>query len=103
MNKTVLTVEEIAQRWGIKAQTVRKMIDTGQLARAKKLPGVKVNIQEVLKAEETKELNPLTAWERKKLEQEKQELIKENKKLKQILSNITLETSKFLGGEYENI
>lgn len=102
MEKTVLTVDEIAERWGIRAQTVRKMIQKGELPQAKRVPGVKVNIQEVLKAEETKDLNPLTAFERKRLEKDIENLKDENKKLRQILSNISVETSKFLGGNYES-
>lgn len=93
--RTVLTVSELAERWGVKPQTVRKMETEGKIKRVKGISGVRFNIQEIERIEETKAPS-LSSRERDRLEKEIKYLRDENQALKSLLSNVNLEIVKIL-------
>ena len=74
--QTVYSVQELAERWGLSPQIIQSMEITGKLHRLPDIPGVQLeNVG--------KDIQPLTAYERKQLEdkvKKLEELISEYQK-----------------------
>ena len=69
MEKAVFSQQDIADRWDCGINTVRRWEDKGKLHRLVNLPGVKYSAKEVMELESLgPEVEGLTAWERKRLE-----------------------------------
>ena len=87
--KTMYGVNELAERWGLSANSVRQMEADGKLHRLPDVPGVKFSAAEVHQIESIgKDVAPLTAWERKQKDDEIYLLRRENNKLKGIIQTI---------------
>ena len=67
--QTLLSVSELAERWGYAPETIRRMEQEGRLHRVHNLPGVKFSLAEIVQLESIgTDALPLTVYERKKLE-----------------------------------
>ena len=87
--QTIYSVNELAERWGMHPSTVREMERDGKLHRLPEIPGVRFSAAEVLQLESIgKDVEPLTVWERRKLEADNRQLKEENAELKRRLCNI---------------
>ena len=87
--QTIYSVNELAERWGMHPSTVREMERDGKLHRLPEIPGVRFSAAEVLQLESVgKDVEPLTVWERRKLEADNRQLKEENAELKRRLCNI---------------
>ena len=87
--QTIYSVNELAERWGMHPSTVREMERDGKLHRLPDIPGVRFSAAEVLQLESIgKDVEPLTVWERRKLEADNRQLKEENAELKRRLCNI---------------
>ena len=73
--RTVFTMDELADRWGVSRSTIRTMEKEGKLHRLPSMPGVRYMAQEVVSLESLdEETMGLTAWERHKMTRELKEL-----------------------------
>ena len=69
--QTVYGVNELAERWGLSPRSIRQMEQDGKIHRLPDMPGVKYSAAEVFQLESIgRDVAPMTAWERKKLEAE---------------------------------
>ena len=73
--QTVYGVNELAERWNLSPNTIRSMEQEGKLHRLPDLPGVRVSAVEVYQLENVgREVEPLTPYERRRLEDKIQDL-----------------------------
>ena len=87
--RTVYTVEDLINRWGLSRSAIRTMETDGKLHRLSNMPGVRYSAQEVVQLESLDEdTKGLTAWERHKLTQENNEMREELNKLRQAMTTI---------------
>ena len=68
--KTLLNIDELAERWGVERSTIRRMKDKGEIKAVKAFGNLKFNIIDVLKIEGSGNIDPLSPLERRKLELE---------------------------------
>ncbi len=69
--QTIYSVNELAERWNVDRQSIRKMEMDGKLHRLPDMPGVRFSAAEVIQLESIGiEARALTAWERRNLEAE---------------------------------
>jgi len=69
--QTVYDVQELAERWSLSPNSIRKMEVDGKLHRLPDMPGVKYSAAEVFQVENIgRHIEPLTPYERKRLEAE---------------------------------
>ena len=67
--QTIFSVNELAERWGVTARSIRKMEADGKLHRLPDIPGVRFSAAEVLKLESVGlDARAMSAWERRNLE-----------------------------------
>ena len=82
--QTVYSVQELAERWGLSPQIIQSMEISGKLHRLPDIPGVRYAAAEAYQMENVgKDIQPLTAYERKQLEdkvKKLEELISEYQK-----------------------
>ena len=75
--QTVYSVQELADRWGLTPQNIRTMELEGKLHRLPELPGERYAAREVYQLENRGgDAQPLTSYERKRLEDRIQQLEK---------------------------
>lgn len=87
--QTVITLKELAERWGLAPNSVRKMEQEGKLHRLPDLPGVRFSLAEVIQIETLPpETKALTVWERKRMQDEIDDLRNEVKTLRERLLKI---------------
>lgn len=73
--QTVFSVKELAKRWSLTPNTIRRMEIEGKLHRLPNLPGVRYAAAEVCQLESIGiDAQPLTAYERRQLENRVKEL-----------------------------
>ena len=73
--QTIYSVNELAERWGMHPSTVREMERDGKLHRLPEIPGVRFSAAEVLQLESVGlDARAMSAWERRNLEAEIQDL-----------------------------
>lgn len=71
MNQTVITLTELAERWGVAQNSVRNMEQDGKLHRLQYMPGCRYSMAEVYQLESIGlAAKGLTAWERKQKDDE---------------------------------
>ncbi len=81
--QTIFTVNDLAERWNIDRQSIRKMELDGKLHRLPDMPGVRFSAAEVTQLESIgKDAKALTAWERR-------QLVEENKNLREQVKELT--------------
>lgn len=69
--QTVITLTELAARWGVAPNSVRNMEQDGKLHRLQYMPGCRYSMAEVYQLESIGlAAKGLTAWERKKKDDE---------------------------------
>lgn len=68
--QTVITLTELAERWGVAQNSIRNMEQDGKLHRLQNMPGCRYSMAEVYQLENIGlAAKGLTAWERKQLEE----------------------------------
>lgn len=93
--KTVLTQQELAERWGVTVKTLTEWRNSGVIQPIKGIPVIRFSIDYINQIEEVtpERFSPL---ERRKLEQEIEKLKHQNNELNKVLSNILAESSKVI-------
>lgn len=95
--RTLLSIEELAKRWGVSVPTIRRMKNEGKIKPVKGFGDVKFNIKDVLKYEGSGELDPLSPLERRRLELEIKNRDNEIARLNGILSQIISPIGEYIG------
>ena len=90
--KTLLGIDELAERWGVDRSTIRRMKDKGEIKAVKAFGNLKFNINDVLKIEGSGSIDP------RRLEIELQNKDNEIARLNAILSKMIAPL-----GEYINL
>ena len=96
--KTLLSRQDLAERWGLAVKTIEKYENDGVIQRVKGIPAPRYSIESIQKLEGMEELNPLSPEERNKLEKEIQSLRAELSIKNELLSKVS-----FLGIEALNL
>lgn len=92
--KTVLTVAELAKRWQCSESAIRSMVSTRNLKTVHDAPGVRFLVKYIEEREAIGlELDPLSPFERRRLEKENQSLRERVGALEDILKKIRVETA----------
>ncbi|WP_346961588.1 transcription factor [Clostridium sp.] len=87
--KTLISRNNLAERWDFDSpNTIISYENDGILTRNPNIKVPRYYMEEVLKIETLKEINPLSPLERRRLERKIEELEKENMNLKDRLTNI---------------
>jgi len=87
--KTLISRNTLTERWDFDSpSTIINYEHEGILTRNPNFKAPKYYMEEVLKIETLKEINPLSPLERRRLERKIEELEKENMNLKDRLTNI---------------
>lgn len=82
MKKTVLTIKELAERWGRSEKTIREYVQNGELSTCKGPLKYCFNLSYIEKFEQCENQDPMSALERKKLLSKIEKLECENEKYK---------------------
>lgn len=95
MDKTLLSRQDLAERWGLAPKTIEKYEIDGVISRVKDIPTPRYSIESIRKLEGLEEINPMSPEERNRLEKEikslKAELSVKNELLKKY-SFLSVET-----------
>lgn len=83
----VLTKKELAERWKCSESAINLMISDGTLTPARKIPGVKFPVQQVMELEGVT-ASPLSPIERKRLLKKISDLERDNNYLRRTLNDI---------------
>lgn len=87
---TAFDIGQLAKRWGCSSASIRRMEHEGKLHRLPDLPGVRYSAVEVHQLESLgAEAKALTAWERRKMQEENRELRELVKNLQERLTKVT--------------
>lgn len=98
MTKTVFSVSDLCERWGLTAPTIRKLEADGVLERCLRTQGAVRYTARSVYAAEMAEFQPFSPQERRRLERELAEVRTENEKLRSILAAISVKAAEFMGG-----
>lgn len=96
--KILLSLDDLEKRWGISKSTLRRMINENKLKRVKGFSEIHFNIRDILKYEESGDIDPLSPLERRRLEIEIQNKDKEIERLNSILTKIITPIGEYIGG-----
>ena len=96
--KTLLSLDDLQKRWGISKSTLRRMESEKKIKRVDGFNDLYFNIKDVLKYEGSKELDPLSPLERRRLELEIKNKEAEIDRLNLILSKIIAPIGEYIGG-----
>lgn len=87
--KTLISRNSLAKRWDLESSnTLINYENKGIITRNPNLPIPRYYMEEILKVEMLKEINPLSPLERRRMENRISKLEEENRKLKEILLNV---------------
>jgi hypothetical protein len=90
MSKTVLTIKELALRWGISESCVKNYIADGKIIPCKGVPGYKFNIDYIEQLEQCENDDEMSPIERRKLLNKIEQLESENEKYKKAWSQMQI-------------
>lgn len=93
--KTVLTQQELAERWGVTVKTITEYRQDGILQSINGIPVIRFSLEYIQQLEGVT-LEKFSPMERRRMEMMIEGLKQENNKLKSILSNILAESSKVI-------
>ncbi len=93
--KTVLTQQELAERWGVTVKTITEYRTDGILQPVKGIPIIRFSLDYIQQLEGTT-IEKFSPLERSRLTTELEKVQKENEKLKNILGGILSEASKVI-------
>lgn len=91
--KTVLTQQEVAERWGVTVKALTDWRNQGILQPIKGIPVIRYSLEYIQSLEGTT-LEKFSPLERKRMELEIEKLKQENEKLMSIVSNVLSEASR---------
>ena len=87
--QTIYSVNELSERWHLTPASIRKMEQDGKLHRLPNIPGVKYSAREVLQLESVGlDAKALTAWERRRMEDEIKDLRQQVQELQGRLTKV---------------
>lgn len=88
--QTLFSPNELAERWGLTPTTIRQMERDGKLHRLPDMPGVKYSAAEVYQLESLgRDAAAMSAWERRKMQEENRQLREQVKDLQERLTKVT--------------
>ena len=96
--KTLLNIDELAERWGVDKTTIRRMKDKGEIKAVKGFGNLKFNIIDVLRIEGSGSIDPLSPMERRRFEIEIQNKDNEIARLNAILSKMIAPLGEYISG-----
>lgn len=88
MEKTLLSKKSLAERWDMSPKTVERYEREGIIKSIPGLPSIRYSLDEILRIESNGSINPLSPLERKRMEKEIRDLIKERDFYKNQVINI---------------
>ena len=89
MEKTLISRQSLAKRWDYSSTKVIETYEQqGIITRVPGLPSPRYSLEEILKIESLGKVNPLSPYERRRLEKRIDELEKENNMYKEKLFNM---------------
>lgn len=91
----LLSVKDLAKRWGKDEGTIRRYVNEGIITPCSGVPGTMFHPQYIAKLEGI-ELERFSPLQKRRLEQENEELMQKYEDIKRILSNILAESSKVI-------
>lgn len=94
MNK-LLTQKDLAERWQVSVKAIENWRKDGIVTPVKGVPAIRFSEEHIAKLEGTT-LEKFSPLEKRKLENELEELRRENRQLKDIVSNILASASKII-------
>ncbi len=90
----VLKVDDLMKRWKLSESSIRNMVASGNLKTIQGIPGVRFSIKYIEDRESTGlQYDPLSPYERKRLEKENESLRERVVALEGILKKIRVETA----------
>lgn len=92
----LLTTKDLAKRWQVAERTINEYKAQGIIVPVKGIPCVRYNPQYIAELEGIK-LEKFSPIERRRLERDLEEALRERDYLRQIVSNILSESSKIVG------
>ena len=93
--KSVLTQQEVSERWGVTVKALTDWRNQGILQPIKGIPVIRYSFEYIQSLEGTT-LEKFSPLERKRMEIEIEKLKQENEKLMSIVSNVLSEASKVI-------
>lgn len=90
MEKTLFSRKELCKRWGFSYSTICNYEAEGKLTRNPNFENPMYYLEEVVKLESLKDLNPLSPLERRRLEKKVEDLEKELSLYKEKFTNIKM-------------
>lgn len=94
--RSIFSVKDLSERWDIDDTSVRKMVSDGRLTPLDAFKTLKFSLAEVERIEGLDRVNPLSPFERKKLEWENQSLKKRVSELEGVIYEITARACLFV-------
>lgn len=91
--KSVLTQQEVAERWGVTVKALTDWRNQGILQPIKGIPAIRYSLEYIQQIEGTT-LEKFSPLERRRMEIEIEKLRQENEKLMSIVSNVLSEASR---------
>lgn len=89
MEKTLISRQSLAERWDYSSTKVIETYEQqGIITRVPGLPSPRYSLEEILKIESLGKVNPLSPYERRRLEKRIEDLENENNMYKEKFSNI---------------
>lgn len=95
MGEKLLTQQDLAERWKVDVSTITNWRKEGVITPAKGIPAIRFTEQHILELEGVK-LEKVSPLMYRKLEREKEKLVEENRRLREIVSNVLIEVSPIL-------
>lgn len=94
MTDAVLKVDELMERWKLSESSIRNMVASGNLKTIQGIPGVRFSLKYIEDRESAGlEYDPLSPFERRRLEKENQSLRERVGALEDTLKKIRVETA----------
>lgn len=91
----LLTQQDVAERWQVDVSTITNWRKEGVITPAKGIPAIRFTEQHILELEGVK-LEKVSPLMYRKLEKEKEQLEEENRRLREIVTNVLVEVSPIL-------
>lgn len=100
MEKTLISKKNLALRWGCAESTISNLIDRKAITPIKEAPGVSFSLRKIIEIEESG-CDPLSAFERRKLESEINKKDAEIARLREFIKTFFVESFQIVGGDFD--
>lgn len=92
VERTIFSVKDLSDRWDIDDTSVRKMVSDGRLTPLESFKTLKFSLAEIQRVEGLDRVNPLSPFERKRLEMANEKLQKRVYELESVIHEIAAMT-----------